>query len=449
MGQEERRLTLKKAEVTADINQCTKRKVLSLVSQLWDPVGIVAPVSIQFRIHLQELWAAGYGWDESLPPEEQEKWRKNCAKMNMALNTSLERPLKPEGAVGSPQLHGFSDGGELAYGAAIFLRWKLIDGKFGCSFVAAKALVAPLKKRTIPRLELMGCVVLSRLATEVAHALAAKFEKRVFWCDSTTVLTWIRSPSTQFKPFVSSRVAEIQESHPKDVWHYITSEENPADALTRGINPEKLQTWHQGPRFIQNPEGNWSTFECERETARIPKEQTDPERKSKAERKARKSEKRSTGPLPKSPERNAEQPSIIRSPKEKKDEERLVSAAVVTETNEDSKETIERILSRTSTLRKARRVVALTARAIQNFLHKEKITGPISATEYQETEKRLIRMVQVDMNVDSKRVRDINPFLDGDGIWKASGRLENIRDLPQEMCKEPFIINSCFVVPRD
>ena len=117
-----------------------------------------------------------------------------------------------------------------------------------------------------------------------------------------------------------------------------------------------------------------------------------------------KSDRRSTGPLPKSPERNVEQPSIIRSPKEEKGEERLVSAAVVTESNEDSKETIERILSRTLTLHKARRVVALTARAIQNFLHKEKITGPISATEYQETEKRLIRMVQVDMNVDSKHV---------------------------------------------
>ena len=241
-------IALKRETVNADLSYCTKRKALGLVSQLWDPLGLMAPVSIQFRIDLQSLWAAGYHWDELLPTEEKSKWLKNLEIMNTLLSAYLERCLKPENCIGSPQLHGFSDGGELGYGGALFLRWELANGKFTSRFVAAKALVAPLKKKTIPRLELMGCLVLSRLASEVEQALKINLDTK-FWCDSTTALSWIESSATEFKPFVSVRVAEIQESQPNAVWNYITSEANPADALTRGISPGELQLWHQGPLF--------------------------------------------------------------------------------------------------------------------------------------------------------------------------------------------------------
>ena len=133
--------------------------------------------------------------------------------MNALLGTHLERCLKPETAVGNPQFHGFSDAGELGYGGALFLRWELANGKFTSRFVAAKALVVPLKKKTIPRLELMGCLVLSRLAAEIERALKINLDEK-FCCDSTTALSWIKTSATEFKPFVSVRVAEIQESQP-------------------------------------------------------------------------------------------------------------------------------------------------------------------------------------------------------------------------------------------
>ena len=138
-------LALKKNEVSSDLDLCTKRNILSLVSKIWDPMGIVTAVPIQFRIDLQKLWAAGYGWDDLLPPEQQVRWRQNCMMMNVALNINLNRCLRPEGAVRPPQLHGFCDGGELGCGAAVFLRWEVGDN-FACTFVAAKPLVAPLKK---------------------------------------------------------------------------------------------------------------------------------------------------------------------------------------------------------------------------------------------------------------------------------------------------------------
>ena len=118
-------IVLKSETVYTDLSYCTKRKALGVVFQLWDPLGLMAPVTIRFRIDLQNLWAAGYQWNELLPPEEKLKWQKNVEIMNALLGTHLERCLKPETSVGSPQLHGFSDAGELGYCGALFLRCEL------------------------------------------------------------------------------------------------------------------------------------------------------------------------------------------------------------------------------------------------------------------------------------------------------------------------------------
>ncbi len=53
---------------------------------------------------------------------EKYKWVKNLRIMNALLGTHLEMCLKLEIVVGSPQLHGLSDTGELGYGGALFLQ---------------------------------------------------------------------------------------------------------------------------------------------------------------------------------------------------------------------------------------------------------------------------------------------------------------------------------------
>ena len=52
----------------------TKRSCLAILAQLWDPIGLISPVTIKFRIDLQDLWSSGYEWDDVLitrrSPEE-------------------------------------------------------------------------------------------------------------------------------------------------------------------------------------------------------------------------------------------------------------------------------------------------------------------------------------------------------------------------------------------
>ena len=174
-----------------------------------------------------------------------------------ALNrVELPRFVKPDNVTGNAELHGFCDGGEQAYGAAIWLRWPTSDG-FVLRFVAAKSFVAPIKRKSTPRLELLGALILSRMLTFIKTIIVAS--NVYMWTDSAVVLHWLSKPSSKFKAFVSTRVQEIQESL-SDIpacFKYIDSKLNPADALTKPIHVSKLAKWHLGPQFLVLPPKEW------------------------------------------------------------------------------------------------------------------------------------------------------------------------------------------------
>ena len=71
------------------------------------------------------------------------------------------------------QLHGFSDASEQAFAAAINFRAAYSDGTVTTRLVAAKTRVTPMKKQSIPRLELLGALILARLANAIETALAS------------------------------------------------------------------------------------------------------------------------------------------------------------------------------------------------------------------------------------------------------------------------------------
>ncbi|XP_019885866.2 uncharacterized protein LOC109610671 [Ooceraea biroi] len=52
----------------------TKRIVFSRVSQLFDPLGWLSPVTILGKIFIQSLWKAQVGWDEPLSPSLSQQW---------------------------------------------------------------------------------------------------------------------------------------------------------------------------------------------------------------------------------------------------------------------------------------------------------------------------------------------------------------------------------------
>ncbi|XP_055928056.1 uncharacterized protein LOC129959274 [Argiope bruennichi] len=103
--------------------------------------------------------------------------------------------------------------------------------------VASKSRVAPIKSLTIPRLELNAAVLLSKLMKKVMAAIKTTKTSVYYWSDSTTVLAWLQKQPIDLKQFVQSIVATIQENTSTKQWHHVSSEQNPADILSRGIDP--------------------------------------------------------------------------------------------------------------------------------------------------------------------------------------------------------------------
>ena len=48
----------------------TKRKILSLVSSIFDPLGWVSPLTVRGKLFLQTLWKVKMGWDQTLNEEQ-------------------------------------------------------------------------------------------------------------------------------------------------------------------------------------------------------------------------------------------------------------------------------------------------------------------------------------------------------------------------------------------
>ena len=119
------------------------------------------------------------------------------------------------------QLQGFADASESAYGACIYLRSTDSENNHTVQLLCAKSRVVPLKKISLPQLELQAALLLAQLTDSISAALSLKIDKRYFWSDSTVTLCWIKS---------------------------------------RGVNPEDLhhcEIWWKGPAWLSQDSNTW------------------------------------------------------------------------------------------------------------------------------------------------------------------------------------------------
>lgn len=230
----------------------TKRYIMSIVSQIFDPLGLLSPVIITAKVLLQRLWLLKLGWDDELPSDVVQAWRQFANALPL-LNTIRV----PRHVIGNNpeylELHIFTDASESAYGACVYVRSAYSDRKATSKLLCSKSKVAPLKPVSIPRLELCGALLGARLYDKVRASLRCKFRSVVFWCDSTIVLGWLRMAPNMLKTFVQNRVVEIHELTKESVWRHVSGKENPADLVSRGVRLEDLSSstrWWEGPSFL-------------------------------------------------------------------------------------------------------------------------------------------------------------------------------------------------------
>ncbi|XP_011883775.1 PREDICTED: uncharacterized protein LOC105570933 [Vollenhovia emeryi] len=243
----------------------TKRKIASEIARLYDPLGLISPVLIKAKIILQELWVVKIGWDDPIPSELHERWvffRQQLLKLDQI---SIPRWLKHVRSSTDIELHGFSDASQYALAAAVYVRVPVENGEYSVQLVCSKTKVAPIKRLTIPRLELAAALLLARLMTLTIKALELPETSVYCWSDSAVALTWINAHPSRWKDFVHNHVCAIQELLPGASWHFVSGKENPADCASRGLQPDHLinhHLWWRGPCWLQELKSLWPSADC-------------------------------------------------------------------------------------------------------------------------------------------------------------------------------------------
>ncbi|XP_035715513.1 uncharacterized protein LOC110859590 [Folsomia candida] len=243
----------------------TKRVILSLVQQIFDPMGYLSPATLVPKLMLQKTWESKKTWDEDLDDtldiksEFGEWWRQT----SMLAEVKIPRWAFRSELVKSVQFHVFSDASGAAYAAAVFVR---VEDQKGVTvqLLQAKARVAPLKKMTIPRLELLGCTIAARLHSSVVEALSMDVVETYFWTDSMTALSWIQR-NNEWGTFVGNRVKEICSLTKVENWRHVPGVMNPADLPSRGCNPAQLlkSRWWEGPTWLRGSSETWPSGQAE------------------------------------------------------------------------------------------------------------------------------------------------------------------------------------------
>lgn len=406
----------------------TKRGILSIVSSVYDPLGIVSPFVLTGRSILQNICKQGIEWDEEIGETDLKKWNNWLNQLDDLHRVKIERCYKPRefGKVVSCQLHCFSDASDIGLGMAFYFRLVDDNGKMHCSFVLGKSRVAPLKTITVPRMGLTAAARTVSLSKVILEELDYSIDKVYFWTDSMTVLRYIFNRNARYHTFVANRLAVIHEATDNDQWNCVNTKLNPADLASRGMNVLKfLQSpqWFRGPDFLWLPEDDWPKL--------------------------------------------SKNLDILENDSEVK---HVVNVATCTTNNEC--QIIEKLISRYSNINKLRRILAWMLKAIQslkrivqrkrgqvcknkesseNIQKKQNGSLRLQIQDVHNGEKALIHCIQHQhfdgefQKLSSKSVVKrsyklckLDPFIDEEGILRVGGRLRRA-NLSDET-KHPVIL---------
>ena len=243
------------------ITTVTKRVIVSDVAKVFDVLGWFSPVIVKMKILLQRLWEIKLDWDDPIPDDIYQVWSQ--WRSELPLLTTMHVPrcyFSSKNAVVSTQLHGFSDASEDAYGGVVFLRVEDSRKKVHTTLVISKTKVSPIKRLSIPRLELCGAQVLTRLLCHAKQILNVPVDSVFAWTDSTVVLGWLSGSPRRFKTFVGNRVSFIIAQLPPERWRHVPGSQNPADCASIGLFPAQLkehELWWEGPYWLQLEPSMW------------------------------------------------------------------------------------------------------------------------------------------------------------------------------------------------
>ena len=121
--------------ITLQDQPCTRRGILSTVNFVYDPLGLLAPVTLKGKMILQEMCRDQLDWDSPLPDRLKAEWNKWRFSLFKLQALEIPRCFKPDGFgnVERIEMHHFSDASSYGYGQCSYLRLVNDKGQVHCT----------------------------------------------------------------------------------------------------------------------------------------------------------------------------------------------------------------------------------------------------------------------------------------------------------------------------
>ena len=100
-----------------------KRKMLSITSSTYDPLGLASPFVLGGRQLLQTLCNQNVQWDDMVGPELRKDWERWEQKLKGVETIHMSRCIKLHmfGKIVETSLHHFSDASQKGYGQCSYI----------------------------------------------------------------------------------------------------------------------------------------------------------------------------------------------------------------------------------------------------------------------------------------------------------------------------------------
>nr|XP_029710184.1 uncharacterized protein LOC115256082 [Aedes albopictus] len=182
------------------------------------------------KMLMQKLWLLPCVCDDPVPDYVAFSWEELAAQIPKVTTFRISRyALLPNASI---HLHTFSDASEKAYGACTYARYVDSSGMVRIQLLASKSRVAPLRKITLPRLELCAADIGAKLHSRIVQALEMPIASSHLWSDSAVTLQWLQAPPRTWKTFVGNGGIR-----------------NPGTYALRFLEPRRQQGQPSGPDF--------------------------------------------------------------------------------------------------------------------------------------------------------------------------------------------------------
>ena len=140
-----------------NVHITTRRAISSNMGKIFDPIGLLTPVTLQCKILFQMTWEHEIGWDDDVGATITDQFKAWMIGLHHLSELRIPR-FVANFAIEKIQLHLFCDASEKAYGAAIYAR-SLEESQTKSTLLCSKSRLAPRKTLSIPRLELCSMVL--------------------------------------------------------------------------------------------------------------------------------------------------------------------------------------------------------------------------------------------------------------------------------------------------